>query len=88
MCVRNAGCVLSEQRGVVLGQADRPLACSAALEKCNSRSWHLSPGDCGVRVRWSLFPLPFEMGFYPAAEPTQGRSDVLCPTLGYPWFGE
>lgn len=33
-------------------------------------------------MRWSLFPLPFEMGFYPAAEPTQGRSDVLCPTLG------
>lgn len=82
VCVRNAGCVLGEQRGVVLGQADRPLACSAALEKCNSNSWHLFPGGEGARAQWSLFPLSLEMGFYPAAELAQGGSSVLCPAPG------
>lgn len=41
--LRAAG-MLAAHRGVVLGQADRPLACSAALKKCNSNSWHLPSG--------------------------------------------
>lgn len=65
---------------VVLGQADRPLACSAALETLNSHSWHLFPRGEGARAQRSLLPLPLEMGFSPAAELARGRSDVLCPT--------
>lgn len=37
-----------------------------------------------MRAQWSLFPLPLEMGFYPAAELAQGGSSVL---LSYPRSG-
>lgn len=79
-------CWLREHTGVVLGQADRPLACSAALEKCNSNSWHLFAGGEGARAQWSLFPLSLEMGFYPRQ--SWLRVGAVCSVLPQVWWSK